>query len=1077
MSSYLVAKGIGKSLNSDTYEVRIIRTAAGSDETTEFSLGPDGFVLKYESVDENVLVPGIVHSRCKVTTLWPNSLDTELDAFLTALALSTDGDYLLEVLKDGTRYWLGSILVEEFSITEDSQIRQVDITASDAISLLKHVDYNNAGTAYTGAQTIYEILINIQEKWALYAYLEDNTTTEARFNWAEDVYSLDDYIMSALSHPAGTDKRTIQRSRVSTHSFKTNNSVNVKEYISAYDLLMSLCITYQWRLYSYGSAWSFIPVALSGVNTNGTTTKWDGTTIDLSNLVSGSLFNYPPATNNTIRKSSDWTISYTAPHNEVRLTRDTAQGAKVISGYNFPLSTVQSNTSLPIPGSDTEPSDTFYNLTGRLYLTGSAISVDDDSVGNLVLSFTIKYGSGASAKYYRNKISENVIQQNNGFYSSTYLDSQPIIAQDPEFIDTSAPFYYVPEELQGVYQPSIDTGRYIDFGFVVPPPPSELTGVEIQTELLVFDENGQNNTTYKNALTALVVQLVLTKWSNDQLELIDDFDIVATTNTGRSSIDLGTTIVGQLGAVMGRIDVQTSAGFYGSTIDWVCQADDTEREINILAVAEILAMHNKPKRLERGSILYRGTVPNIVAPYKYLLDFDSANVYTPINWQLNATNCEIDVTLHKVGRDAISLTTEAQNTGDATRLPANGSTGQGPSKPLPSVRTYNRESVLKFNENWTSIIGTDETLEAYYTIMPDGTGRSVDNQGDSPLVGYDIRRKWYVSLGGLQGATGSWVSLPIGQPNLNDTLAEAFNKLPDYISGLSASSSSGALSFVISYEEVSNRLLDIYAGSQAAYSLRLLRAGYTGAAVQVRRSDNTTQDIGFSGVDLDTSALATFCGAGDGFVRTWYDQSGNSRNAVQYNTAAQPKIYNSGSTILINGRPAVEFDGNNDVLLSTAFAPNPNGAYNLASVSEYNRSGTPGQYTGASWSTTSSLQNFQTIMLATSKVRFACRYNNGQAPRTDSTNTFATNTQIISTATFAHGICEAYINGTQELDKFGQNISAHPNNNSNVLSLGARFDQAYMLQGTIQEFIVFSNSTAHDAEDISDDINTTYGAF
>ena len=1078
MSSYLVAKGIGKSLNSDSYEVRIIRTAAGSDETTEFSLGPDGFVLKYESVNEDVLVPGIVHSRCEVTTLWPNSLDTELDALLTALASSTDGDYLLEVLKDGARYWLGSILVEEFRITEDSQIRQVDITATDGISLLKHVDYNDDGTAYTGPQTIYEILTNIQEKWALYDYLDDNTTTEPRLNWAEDVYSIDDYIMSPLSHPAGTDKRTIERSRVQTHTFQTNNSVNVKEYISAYDLLMSLCITYQWRLYSYGSAWSFIPVALSGINTNGTTTKWDGTTNDLSNLVSGSVFNFPPANNNIVQKSSDWSISYTAPHNEVRLTRDTSQGAKVLSGYNFALSTVQSNTSLPIPGSNTEPADTFYNLTGRLYLTGSAISVDDDSVGNLVLSFTIKYGSGATAKYYRNQISENVIQQSNGFYSSTYLDSQPIIAQDPEFIDTSAPFYYVPEELQGVYQPSINTGRYIDYGFVVPPPPSELTGVEITTELLVFDENGQNNTTYRNALTALMVQLVFTKWSNDQLELIDDFDIVATTDTGRSSIDLGTTIVGQLGSVMGRIDVQTSAGVYGSTVDWVCQADDQEREINSLAVAEILAMHNKPKGLERGSIVYRGTVPNIQAPYKFLLDYDSANVYTPINWQLNATNCDIDVTLRKVGRDAISLTTEQQNTGDATRLPAGGSTGQGVSKPLPAVRTYNRESVLKFNENWTSIIGTDETLEAYYTIMPDGTGRSVDNQGDSPAAGFDIRRKWYVFLGGLQGATGSWLSLPIGQPDLNDTLAEAFNKLPDYISSLAASSSSGALSFVISYEEVSNRLLDIYAGSQAAYSLRLLRAGYTGAAVQVRRSsDNTTQDIGFSGVDLDTSALTTFCGAGDGFVARFYDQAG-SNDLIQNSTSAQPQIVNGGSVITENGKPAIQYDGSNDFLATSAFAPNPNGDYNFALVTSYARTSAPGQQSGSSWSGTAGLQNFQHTLMGSAKLRFAVRYNNNALPRPDSTGTFAINTQIISTATFAHGSCEAYYNGVQEFDKFSQNISANPNNNNRIMALGGRSDNAtFLLEGKAQEFIVWSNSTAHDAEDISDDLNTYYGSF
>jgi len=49
MSSYLFAKGVGESLNEDSYEVRIIRTAAGSDQTTEFSLAANGFALRYES--------------------------------------------------------------------------------------------------------------------------------------------------------------------------------------------------------------------------------------------------------------------------------------------------------------------------------------------------------------------------------------------------------------------------------------------------------------------------------------------------------------------------------------------------------------------------------------------------------------------------------------------------------------------------------------------------------------------------------------------------------------------------------------------------------------------------------------------------------------------------------------------------------------------------------------------------------------------------------------------------------------------------------------------------------------------
>ena len=65
-------------------------------------------------------------------------------------------------------------------------------------------------------------------------------------------------------------------------------------------------------------------------------------------------------------------------------------------------------------------------------------------------------------------------------------------------------------------------------------------------------------------------------------------------------------------------------------------------------------------------------------------------------------------------------------------------------------------------------------------------------------------------------------------------------------------------------------LLDLYPSAAAAYSVRLLRSAYSGSAIRVRRSsDNTEQDIGFSGGNLDTSALTSFCGSGNGFVTTW----------------------------------------------------------------------------------------------------------------------------------------------------------------------------------------------------------------
>ena len=108
-------------------------------------------------------------------------------------------------------------------------------------------------------------------------------------------------------------------------------------------------------------------------------------------------------------------------------------------------------------------------------------------------------------------------------------------------------------------------------------------------------------------------------------------------------------------------------------------------------------------------------------------------------------------------------------------------------------------------------------------------------------------------------------------------------------------------------------LLDIYPDAAAAYSLRKLRTAYTGSAIRVRRSsDNTETDIGFVSNQLDTAAITTFVGAGNGFVTTWYDQSGNGYNLIQSTQVNQPQIVSSGVYLSY-----LLYDGSNNFLRAT----------------------------------------------------------------------------------------------------------------------------------------------------------------
>jgi RHS repeat-associated protein len=85
----------------------------------------------------------------------------------------------------------------------------------------------------------------------------------------------------------------------------------------------------------------------------------------------------------------------------------------------------------------------------------------------------------------------------------------------------------------------------------------------------------------------------------------------------------------------------------------------------------------------------------------------------------------------------------------------------------------------------------------------------------------------------------------------------------------------------------------------AAYSVaERLRSTYLGPAIRVRRaSDSGETKIGFAGMNqLNTAAVATFCGASDCYLATLYDQSGNERDLDQ--SGEQIKLYDGATHAL-----------------------------------------------------------------------------------------------------------------------------------------------------------------------------------
>jgi len=125
------------------------------------------------------------------------------------------------------------------------------------------------------------------------------------------------------------------------------------------------------------------------------------------------------------------------------------------------------------------------------------------------------------------------------------------------------------------------------------------------------------------------------------------------------------------------------------------------------------------------------------------------------------------------------------------------------------------------------------------------------------------------------------------------------------------------MSWIICPDE-KNGLLDIYPGAAAAYSLRNLqgRSGKDSAVVRVRRSsDNTESD--FTATQVSDGTLAAWVGAGNGgFVRTWYDQSGNNINVTQATSGQQPILVSGGAVLTERGKPRIDFDTTDNLIAS-----------------------------------------------------------------------------------------------------------------------------------------------------------------
>ena len=305
----------------------------------------------------------------------------------------------------------------------------------------------------------------------------------------------------------------------------------------------------------------------------------------------------------------------------------------------------------------------------------------------------------------------------------------------------------------------------------------------------------------------------------------------------------------------------------------------------------------------------------------YRLTFTGGWTHTSTGAQPNGTNANADTFFDNtkfisLSNASIGAYTRTNRAGSNSCIMGGHCDGVSSTVIIP--RWSDGNAYFGLNSNTWGILPTTDTLGFYQVSRNNSSTEMIISKNNSIQTSNSTIGNSHnvtIKLGSGSNPYGAWAY---------DNLELAFSSIGD---GLSSTELGNYYLAVQKFQTILNRhtgtplmpsgqtagLLETYSGAAAAFSTRKIRGSYTGSAIRVRRSsDNAEQDIAFdANGGLDTTSLLSFVGSGNGFVTTWYDQSGNGVNISQPTAANQPQIVSAGVVRLLNNKPSIYFDGGN----------------------------------------------------------------------------------------------------------------------------------------------------------------------
>jgi hypothetical protein len=234
------------------------------------------------------------------------------------------------------------------------------------------------------------------------------------------------------------------------------------------------------------------------------------------------------------------------------------------------------------------------------------------------------------------------------------------------------------------------------------------------------------------------------------------------------------------------------------------------------------------------------------------------------------------------------------------------------------------------NAAWEGYAGSAETIAANSEIAPDGTLTAErctvlsSTSGRYQTITLAAAGQITCSVFIKAGSTGTWARIGFFDTAVVTNQARCWMNMLTGAIGTVSTIGSGWSGATASSTSVGNGWYRI--SLTATCTVTAITVINTAADADNTTSRTIGQNRIIWGAQLNTGATAQPYYAttnvvrttGDGFVTTWYDQSGNGLNATQTDPTKQPQIVSNGAMITAGGRPAILFDGVDDYLAAAS---------------------------------------------------------------------------------------------------------------------------------------------------------------